>query len=1067
MKPTLATLAIAALAAWPLPAPAPAGPLEDAAAGYRLADGPDLPLADLVPDAPPPPPATGPEFWHGTPDDPAAAPEMDLAPAGLVAAQAPADPEPAPAAAQDMSDLAVTPGDIPRGWTVHAFGGAEIAVPPEWQRMVKTDDITLLFGGDPDTRTGPGIALALTDDIEDMIDDATVLARDRVIMPNGEDYHRVVYEGRIDKATTIRGTMFLSGAPVTDDLHLVANTMVFSGDPAAHRDMFATILGTLRLPSAAGPDPDAPATGLDGLLRYTTPRGWRIGTDRADRLTLYPQLYTGYAEIALGPWVTGPQGLLTTLPGNAVAGRDAILGEPATRHDWDGSAAEFQDGATLRPGRYRLFLLDACLDGGEPVAILVAGLPAFHDGPDLAAFLDSAALDMPGAAGPCPSGADGAAPPLTAEQQLGMARDGKALATSPAGPSGASTAAPSPPAGTDASPTGTPVTVGAVGFHLPDGWVAQWDTPDDKGFASPDGRFQLLAFWWFPDEPLTAYDDVARVDHAIVDHEPVTVITSDFGSRAAIQTVTERARADGKRFVFTLEGDVPLADLAGLQARLAAGLRFGDSFDPARAGNAAPALPQPAGDLRITFADGGTGGWTGDYATLSNPGTGGPDGRGYLSAFTPGDGITGYLVAPPDLLGDWRGYGALRTTLVTGEGTSVDPYEYRGVGDVRLSNGAMTASAVYPRPVGPHWATHELSLTDDTRWRLGGGATSLADVLANVTRLELRAEFLEGDAQAGLAELVLVGRDSASRAAVVPVPPLPVPPPPAAGIEDRDRFEDLGNGYSRYVNDRYGTVISYPHDYFRADPPPGNGDGRRFVSVDGAARFFVFAQYNALNQSQAEQIAQTKADGRGPVRYERAGPGWFVLSGVTGDAIYYRRVTETADGLIRVFEITYPLARKSEFDALVTYMADSFGPADSAAPQPAETALPDPRLDRLWTPQRGTADRSALMDAARIPVEAALGLPVIFIVDVLRTDGRWAYLQAVPVNPDGTPLDWARTPLAAERARGVASDVVMVLIARTGGTWQAVDWVIGPTDVHWLSWTETYGLPETLFTAGR
>ncbi|WP_319826339.1 hypothetical protein [Thalassovita sp.] len=158
---------------------------------------------------------------------------------------------------------------------------------------------------------------------------------------------------------------------------------------------------------------------------------------------------------------------------------------------------------------------------------------------------------------------------------------------------------------------------------------------------------------------------------------------------------------------------------------------------------------------------------------------------------------------------------------------------------------------------------------------------------------------------------------------------LPPPPPPAspAQVVDRDRFIPQQGGYSLYQNDRYGTFISFPSNYFHADPAPDSGDGRLFRSVDETARFYVFAQYNAEGLSQSGQIARDKENpAYGSITYERSGRGWYVLSGVTGAEIFYRRVTEDRTGLIRVFEIAYPLARKEEFDALVTYMAQSFGP---------------------------------------------------------------------------------------------------------------------------------------------
>ena len=42
----------------------------------------------------------------------------------------------------------------------------------------------------------------------------------------------------------------------------------------------------------------------------------------------------------------------------------------------------------------------------------------------------------------------------------------------------------------------------------------------------------------------------------------------------------------------------------------------------------------------------------------------------------------------------------------------------------------------------------------------------------------------------------------------------------------------------------------------------------------------------------------------------------------------------------------------------------------------------------------------------------------------------------------------------------------MVLMRRRASDWQVVDYVIGPTDVHWYNWITSYGLPEGLFNPG-
>ncbi|MDZ7800755.1 MAG: LCCL domain-containing protein [Trueperaceae bacterium] len=170
---------------------------------------------------------------------------------------------------------------------------------------------------------------------------------------------------------------------------------------------------------------------------------------------------------------------------------------------------------------------------------------------------------------------------------------------------------------------------------------------------------------------------------------------------------------------------------------------------------AAPAGPS-ASAWRHDFASGETLGWTLENGSLSNPGGGGPGGGGYLYADTPSDRAVGYFVAPTELLGDWSSLSSLTLVLRHGpqyEGELFGPYEYDGVGDVVLANGAKTASYAFPRAPTRAWSPHDVSLVDATGWRLGGGATSLAEVLADVTSFAVRAEYLVGHADAGMASV--------------------------------------------------------------------------------------------------------------------------------------------------------------------------------------------------------------------------------------------------------------------------------------------------------------------------
>jgi len=117
----------------------------------------------------------------------------------------------------------------------------------------------------------------------------------------------------------------------------------------------------------------------------------------------------------------------------------------------------------------------------------------------------------------------------------------------------------------------------------------------------------------------------------------------------------------------------------------------------------------------------------------------------------------------------------------------------------------------------------------------------------------------------------------------------------------------------------------------------------------------------------------------------------------------------------------------------------------------------------IYQPAAGTPERAAIMDAARVPICDAIGLPVIFLVSVLQSDRRYAYFQAIPQNSDGTAINWKVTLLAEYWAQGIKSDTAMVLAERQGKGWMVLDWVMGPTDVYWIGRMNDYRLPERFF----
>jgi hypothetical protein len=118
---------------------------------------------------------------------------------------------------------------------------------------------------------------------------------------------------------------------------------------------------------------------------------------------------------------------------------------------------------------------------------------------------------------------------------------------------------------------------------------------------------------------------------------------------------------------------------------------------------------------------------------------------------------------------------------------------------------------------------------------------------------------------------------------------------------------------------------------------------------------------------------------------------------------------------------------------------------------------------RYATPPPGSAERSAVLDAARVPVEKDLGQPIVFQVKTLRVTAEWAFLYGIPKRADGKPMDHSKSIYARLADDGTFSGEAAVLLAREEAGWRLVTYSVGFTDVVWDSWDEEFGVPSWLW----
>jgi hypothetical protein len=127
--------------------------------------------------------------------------------------------------------------------------------------------------------------------------------------------------------------------------------------------------------------------------------------------------------------------------------------------------------------------------------------------------------------------------------------------------------------------------------------------------------------------------------------------------------------------------------------------------------------------------------------------------------------------------------------------------------------------------------------------------------------------------------------------------------------------------------------------------------------------------------------------------------------------------------------------------------------------------IPDaanPRND-LHTPERGSDERKAIMDALRVPVEKKLHQQVIFKADHLKVQSDWAFLIGKPQRLDGTPVDYSGTVYKDAVDAGAFDDGIVALLHEVSGKWRVVQFVIGATDVPFVDWDKKYHAPKAIF----
>ncbi len=122
---------------------------------------------------------------------------------------------------------------------------------------------------------------------------------------------------------------------------------------------------------------------------------------------------------------------------------------------------------------------------------------------------------------------------------------------------------------------------------------------------------------------------------------------------------------------------------------------------------------------------------------------------------------------------------------------------------------------------------------------------------------------------------------------------------------------------------------------------------------------------------------------------------------------------------------------------------------------------------QVTTPRLGSPDRTAMMDALRVPLEKELRRRIQFRIEVFRQEGSWAFLKGLPLRQNGKSIDYTRTPYARAARRRSFTYEVCALFKKNRKKWKLVKYLLGEPPAAHSRWWKEYGAPKAIFDNGK
>ncbi|HEV7644747.1 MAG TPA: hypothetical protein VGO50_12445 [Pyrinomonadaceae bacterium] len=118
---------------------------------------------------------------------------------------------------------------------------------------------------------------------------------------------------------------------------------------------------------------------------------------------------------------------------------------------------------------------------------------------------------------------------------------------------------------------------------------------------------------------------------------------------------------------------------------------------------------------------------------------------------------------------------------------------------------------------------------------------------------------------------------------------------------------------------------------------------------------------------------------------------------------------------------------------------------------------------QVHTPEKGSAERKAILDALRIPVEKDLKQKIVFNVEHFNVSGNWAFLSGEPQTESGGRPNYRNTKYWDAVDAGAFDNNFFALLKKAAGKWKVITYAVGCTDVCYLTWWKDHKAPKAIF----